>query len=247
VTLKTHDYEKHAGDYAELGIEGTQVLAFRDIPELIREYGASAKTALDYGCGAGRSTRFLKRLGLDTVGVDISPEMLEQARSKDELGEYHLINNGQLPFADSTFDLVFSSFVFLEVSQLQAISSILSEMKRVLKEDGVIIFVTASEEAPTGSWVSLSFDFPENRKPLHSGDTVKLLIRGINVILYDYHWTEDDYRRAADRAGLSVARLHKPLGAASDQIEWLDETEKPPMAIYVLRMNPRAMAGNGQP
>ena len=28
---KTHDYEKHAGEYAELEMQGTQYLAFRDI------------------------------------------------------------------------------------------------------------------------------------------------------------------------------------------------------------------------
>src|SRR6478672_10759794 len=80
---KTHDYEKHAGEYAELGMEGKQYLAFRDIPMLIREYAGAIASVLDYGCGAGRSTRFLKRLGFNAVGVDVSQEMLEQARSKD--------------------------------------------------------------------------------------------------------------------------------------------------------------------
>lgn len=233
--LKTHDYEKHAGEYAGLGIEGTQYLAFRDIPELIREYGGSGRDVLDYGCGAGRSTRFLKRLGFETVGVDVSPNMLDQARTQDKSGEYRLITSGKLPFEDSSFDIVFSSFVFLEISQLHEIEDILTEMKRVLRKDGIIIFVTASVEAPTGSWVSLSYAFPENRKPLHSGDTVKLLIRGINVILYDYHWTEEDYNRVAEAAGLALVRLHKPLGSQHDSIEWLDETKKSPMAIYVLR------------
>ncbi len=237
MSIKTHDYEKHAGEYAELGIEGTQHLAFRDIPMLIREYAGSIASALDYGCGAGRSTRFLKRLGFNAVGVDTSREMLEQARSKDRLGEYHHIPSGHLPFEDSAFDLVFSSFVFLEVSRIDEIEGILKEMKRVLRKDGIIIFVTASMEATKGTWVSLSYSFPENDRPLHSGDTVKLLIRGIDVILYDYYWTDDDYRRAAERAGLMLVKLHKPLGSSDDSIEWRDETKMPPFAIYVLRNN----------
>jgi SAM-dependent methyltransferase len=232
---KTHDYEKHAGEYAELGMEGTQYLAFRDISMLIREYAGSISSALDYGCGAGRSTRFLKRLGFGVVGVDVSGEMLEQARSKDRLGEYHHIPSGHLPFEDSAFDLVFSSFVFLEVSRIEEIEGILKEMKRVLRKDGIIIFVTDSMEATKGTWVSLSYSFPENDRPLHSGDTVKLLIRGIDVILHDYYWTEDDYTRAAERAGLMLAKLHKPLGSSDDSIEWRDETKMSPMAIYVLR------------
>ncbi|MFZ8999171.1 MAG: class I SAM-dependent methyltransferase [Ilumatobacteraceae bacterium] len=232
---KTHDYEQHAGDYAELGMEGTQYLAFRDIPMLIQDHAGSVTTVLDYGCGAGRSTRFLKRLGFDVVGVDVSEEMLEQARSQDGSGRYQLISSGHLPFEDAEFDLVFSSFVFLEIARIEEIERILSEMKRMLRNDGVVIFVTSSMEASRGDWVSLSYAFPENDKPLRSGETVKLLIRGIDVVLYDYHWTDADYTGAAERAGLTVAQIHQPLGSPDDSIEWRDETTMSPFAIYVLK------------
>lgn len=235
MSIKTHDYEKHAGDFAELEMQGTQYLAFRDIGTLIQEYAGPVTSVLDYGCGAGRSTRFLKRLGFNAVGADVSGDMLEQARSKDGAGEYHHIPSGHLPFEDATFDLIFASFVFLEVSRLEEIERILREMKRVLRNDGTIIFVTASTEATQGNWVSLSYAFPENDKPLQSGDTVKLLIQGIDVVLFDYFWTEEDYIGAAERAGLSLAKLHKPLGSPDDSIEWRDETKISPTAIYVLR------------
>ena len=75
--IKTHDYGKHASKYAELGIDDTNYLAFRDIPQLIQKH-AKGLAALDYGCGAGRSTRFLNNLGLHVVGVDISQDMLDQ-------------------------------------------------------------------------------------------------------------------------------------------------------------------------
>jgi hypothetical protein len=74
----------------------------------------------------------------------------------------------------------------------------------------------------------------ENDRPLHSGDTVKLLLQGIDVVLYDYYWTDDDYRRAAERAGLRLVKLHKPLGSVEDSIEWRDETKVSPIAIFVL-------------
>ena len=121
------------------------------------------------------------------------------------------------------------------MSRIEEIEGILKEMKRVLRKDGTIIFVTASTEATEGNWVSLSYSFPENDKPLQSGDTVKLLIQGIDVVLYDYFWTEEDYSGAAERAGLILAKLHKPLGSRDDSIEWRDETKMSPIAIYVLR------------
>lgn len=240
MSIKTHDYETQAGAFAGLEMQGTQYLAFRDIPMLLREHAGSVSSVLDYGCGAGRSTRFLKRLGFDPVGVDVSLDMLEQARSKGGAGEYHHIPSGLLPFADGTFDLVFSSFVFLEVSRIEEIERILREMKRVLRSDGTVIFVTSSTEATEGHWVSLSYAFPENDKTLRSGDTVKLLIQGVDVVFHDYFWTEEDYVGAAERAGLTLARLHKPLGSPDDGIEWRDETKMSPTAIYVLRNSAQA-------
>jgi SAM-dependent methyltransferase len=235
MSIKTHDYETQAGAFAGLEMQGTQYLAFRDIPMLIQDYSGSVASVLDYGCGAGRSTRFLKRLGFNAVGVDVSKDMLDQARSKDGSGEYRHIPSGLLPFEDSAFDLIFSSFVFLEVSRIEEIERILKEMKRVLRKDGIIIFVTSSTEATAGNWVSLSYAFPENDKPLRSGDTVKLLIQGVDVVFHDYFWSEDDYIGAAERAGLILAKLHKPLGSDDDSIEWRDETKMSPTAIYVLR------------
>src|SRR5690349_10235045 len=138
--MKTHDYGKYASKYAELGIDDTNYLAFRDIPQLIQKH-AKGLEALDFGCGAGRSTRFLKNLGLQVVGVDISQDMLEQAISRDSSTRYFHLQSEQLPFDDERFDIVFSSFVFLEISTREEIEKIFSEMMRVLRRDGVMIVI----------------------------------------------------------------------------------------------------------
>lgn len=54
-----HIYSKH--DICNIGF-----LAFKNIPNLVSKYARGLKT-LDYGCGAGRSTRFLKDIGLNPV------------------------------------------------------------------------------------------------------------------------------------------------------------------------------------
>jgi SAM-dependent methyltransferase len=69
-----------AGSYATLEFSNTYHLAFRDLPEIYRMHAAGT-SALDFGCGAGRSTRFLRGLGFETIGVDISPEMVAKARA----------------------------------------------------------------------------------------------------------------------------------------------------------------------
>jgi SAM-dependent methyltransferase len=61
---------------------------------------------LDLGCGEGRLTRDLKRLGHNVVGVDASPTMLAAGRDADPEVETHLADAAALPFADASFDLV---------------------------------------------------------------------------------------------------------------------------------------------
>ena len=232
-SVKTHDYTKHATEYSELGIDGTFYLGFRDVPKLIKKY-VKGTQALDYGCGPGRSTRFLKSLGFDVIGVDISSDMLTEARKKDEQGTYQQIERGVLPLEDSSFDLIFSSFVFLEIAAMIEIEKILSEFKRVLKPSGHIIILTSSMEGYKGDWVSVSYDFPENKRQFESGETVKLLIRGTNVILHDYYWTDQDYRDAFTKIHLRLIELHNPIGYDEDKIQWREESQKSPYSIYVL-------------
>lgn len=41
-----------------------------------------ARSVLDAGCGSGHLARFIAELGIEVVGFDIDPEMLETARSR---------------------------------------------------------------------------------------------------------------------------------------------------------------------
>lgn len=74
-----------AAAYAKLDFPGTYYLAFRDLPELIENFAPKGQ-AIDFGCGAGRSTRFLQSLGYETTGLDISAEMLALAHQLDKQG-----------------------------------------------------------------------------------------------------------------------------------------------------------------
>ena len=68
--FNVYDDRARASAYAALEFPGTYYLAYRDLPTIIGEHVRGRK-AVDFGCGAGRSTRFLRMLGFDAVGVDI--------------------------------------------------------------------------------------------------------------------------------------------------------------------------------
>jgi len=59
---------------------GTGFLAFRDMKKILDQPIQGAK-ALDFGCGAGRSTRLLSSYGFDVTGVDIDEEMINEAKN----------------------------------------------------------------------------------------------------------------------------------------------------------------------
>ena len=233
--MKSHDYFLYSKQYAHIGITGSYYLAFRDIPSLLKKHLNGIK-CLDYGCGAGRSTLFLKSQGLDVVGVDISMDMINEAKDKDPMGDYRLIKSASLPFADDMFDLVFSSFVFLEVPTLGEIVQILEEMSRVIKDDGIIILVTSIITDYKSDFVSFRYDFVENNLPLQTHcHNIKLLIKDENIILHDYNYTYKEYCTAIDRADLSVKEMHTPMGCTTDNVEWLDEANKKYFYIFVLQ------------
>ena len=71
--------------YATLEFKNTYHLAYRDIPAILGEHVRGRKS-LDFGCGTGRSTRFLRQHGFEVTGVDIAEDMIRKARELDPSG-----------------------------------------------------------------------------------------------------------------------------------------------------------------
>jgi len=232
--MKFFDYSKHAEAYSLLDIVDTYYLVYRDIPKIISKF-VKGKKALDYGCGAGRSTRFLKNLGFDTVGVDISEKMINEAKKKDSSGRYSFIESDNLKiFEDNTFDFILSAMTFDSFFSKEDMIKISKEMKRVLKRRGVVINITSTPELYTRNWASFICDFPEN-KNAKNGDKVKVVVRGTDIAAFDHIWADKDYKEVFKRSGLKLIKIYKPLAKGDEPYKWINETKIPPWFIYVLR------------
>jgi 2-polyprenyl-3-methyl-5-hydroxy-6-metoxy-1,4-benzoquinol methylase len=104
--FNVYDDAKRAEAYAKLQFPSTYYLGFRDLPSIIAEQ-VTGQTALDFGCGAGRSTRLLKGLGFNVIGVDISSSMVQLARTADPEGDYRAVEDGEFNSLEpASFDLV---------------------------------------------------------------------------------------------------------------------------------------------
>lgn len=231
-----YEDERRAESYAELGFPGTYYLAYRDLPEIIDRHTVGRR-ALDFGCGTGRSTRFLRDLGFDVTGVDISRSMLERARELDPEGDYRLVPDGKLPGLDpGSFDLVLSVFTFDNIPQLEHKATLFGALGRVLAPAGRIVGLVSSPEIYLHEWASFSTRaFPENRVAA-SGDEVRIVMLDVDDDrpVTDIVCSDEDYRTVFDRAGLTVEAAYRPLGRPEDPFQWVSEMTVPPWSIYVL-------------
>ncbi len=228
---------KRAESYATIEFPGTYYLAYRDLPEIISKHAKRGK-AIDLGCGAGRSTRFLQKCGFDTVGVDISEDMIKKAREIDPNGKYYLIANGDFSqFEKNHFDLVLSVFTFDNIPNIQNRIKLLSAVKNLLNEDGRIILLDSTPEIYKNEWASFTTkDFPEN-KHAQSGDRVKIIMTDVEDKrpVEDLIWYDEDYRKIFKKAGLKLIETYKPLAKEDEPYKWVNEMAIAPWVIYVLK------------
>ena len=240
----SNSYEdaKRAEAYAKLEFPGTYYLAYRDLPEIMFEH-VKGRKAIDFGCGTGRSTRFLQKLGFDTIGIDIARDMVKKAKEIDPKGDYRLVKNGDLSqFKDGAYDLVLSVFTFDNIPTMEKKAKNFREIGRLLKSEGRIISLVSSPEIYTHEWASFStMDFPEN-KHAKSGDKVKIIITASEDKrpVEDVVWTDEYYKRTYERAGLELVKTCKPLAKEDEPYQWVNETKIAPWVIYVLKKNEKS-------
>ncbi len=226
-----------ADAYAALEFPGTYYLAYRDLPKIIGEH-VNGTSALDFGCGTGRSTRFLTKLGFESVvGVDIAEQMLVQARVRDSEGEYRLVTDGDLgEIAAASYDLVLSVFTFDNIPTMDKKVSLFRSLKQLLKDGGRIVSLVSSPEIYVNEWASFSTkNFPENRTAV-SGDKVRIVMLDVEDSrpVEDIIWSNADYMEVYKRAGLKSVKVYWPLASQDEPYTWLSETVIAPWVIYVL-------------
>lgn len=109
---------------------------------------------LDVATGTGAHAYELAKLGHNVLGIDLSPEMLEQAKKKitPKLNLRFLQADGtDLPFKDNSFDASIISLGLHDMPYEIGVI-VLKEMKRVTKKNGLILIVDYNE--PKKHWVS---------------------------------------------------------------------------------------------
>lgn len=112
----------------------------------------AGETVLDVGTGTGVLAISAARLGAKVFGLDLTPELIVQARENAAIARCPDItwtegDAEELPYPDATFDVVVSQFghMFAPRPELAV-----AEMRRVLKPGGRVAFATWPPEHFTG-------------------------------------------------------------------------------------------------
>lgn len=92
--------------------------------------------ALDAGCGTGRLTAELVSIGYETIGVDVTAEMLAVAEQSVTDADFRLGSFEQLPVDDDSIDLIVSG---LAVCHADGLDVVFAEFARVLRPGGQVV------------------------------------------------------------------------------------------------------------
>jgi len=175
-------FSDHSAAVYELGVEllfrGTaDVMRRQIIPPVTRFVqavgGARNVRLLDVACGTGRT---LHQLGqahpeLRLYGIDLSPAYVRLARKRlADLPEVSLAveNAEKLPFADSTFDVVTSVYLFHELPH-NVRRGVVREMFRVLRPGGLLVIEDSAQLVESAEITTALYAFPgEFHEPFYA-------------------------------------------------------------------------------
>ena len=160
--------------------------AYDEMYELIRPI-VRHKTALELATGTGLIAKHIVNAAAHIEATDASPEMIAEAKRDNHSAKLHFSVQDmfRLPYADQSFDVVIVSNALHIVPQPE---KALAEIKRVLKDDGVLI-------APTFTHAGNSF----------SGKVKAFFMRLAGFPLHS-RWTSAEYLRFLSQNGWTVRK-----------------------------------------
>ena len=93
----------------------------------------------DLGCGTGQTTKYLKNLGIEISGLDLSEKILEQARTIHPDIHFRKGNILELEFENDSIAGVVAFYAIVHFTEEQ-VEIAFREVFRVLQPDGIFLF-----------------------------------------------------------------------------------------------------------
>ncbi len=142
-------------EFIESGREDYKNLILND--ELIEKNGI----ILEVGCGIGRMTQFMRYDFNKVIGIDISGEMIRQAKKRLRGAEFIETDGLTIPLPNNSIDFAFSYLVFQHFKTKEMLESNFNEVYRVLKQDRLFKVLVRTDEikSMTSWWSGVKYDY----------------------------------------------------------------------------------------
>ncbi len=182
-----------ADEIATRPFERGMLLAYS---ELVRSNGLGIVG--DVGCGPGHIANHLSSLGVRTVGIDISAEMITQAKTRFPDGEFRVASMFDLPVRSSGWSGAIVRYTTLHYNADER-SRAFHELRRVIRQGGYISysFYESAPDQPVGSVYHLESWF------------------GCRVDLHTYFVSVEDAATELEDSGFEIvaALVREPMAA----------------------------------
>jgi len=140
------DYYRQLSDNILLPNEYVTRIFLGNYPNLKLDKNYSGKKICDIGCGDGRNSVLLNKVGFQLYATEISDEICQITQNKlrthpDNIGiDIQKGYNWQLPFSDNSFDYLLSwNACYYMESETSPFGQHISEFSRVLKPGGKLV------------------------------------------------------------------------------------------------------------
>ncbi|MEX0921096.1 MAG: class I SAM-dependent methyltransferase [Candidatus Pacearchaeota archaeon] len=95
---------------------------------------------LDAGCGFGKPVaKFLSQKKYQVTGIDISKELIQQARKNAPKAKFKVMSMYDLTFPEKTFDAIVSFFAILHLEKSKVLQ-VFKKFHQILKDNGYLLF-----------------------------------------------------------------------------------------------------------
>lgn len=177
-------WDKNAGRYDRFMRKDRA--AYDEMYVLIRLV-VKAKTVLELATGTGLIAKHIVNAAAQIEATDASPEMIAEAKRDNRSAKLHFSVQDmfRLPYAEESFDVVIVSNALHIVPQPE---KALAEIRRVLKDGGVLIAPTFTHAGNSFSGMVKAFFMKLAGFPLHS------------------KWTREEYLRFLRQNGWAVRK-----------------------------------------
>ncbi len=133
-------YDRVAREYAERFCgEHDRKPQDREILRRFSQEVAGRRPVWDFGCGPGQTTEYLRNLGADISGLDLSDKVIDQARAMHPDIPFLTGNILDLEFEDDSIAAVVAFYAIVHFTEEQ-VARAFREILRVLQPGGTFLF-----------------------------------------------------------------------------------------------------------